>query len=367
MLLTSTDKINDKNISEFRFSSLTAGYINLDGECWHQLSAELQNMLAMRKAHLLSQFIFSGAAAIKPFPLDNNELNPLWLHGDCCGGGSSYSTQSMIISGAVPRPIVHRDEIAGYIYEDEYAVYCNLSGITAANLNASPSEQTSAVLEIIELLLNRNGFQFNNIVRTWFFLDRLLAWYREFNEIRTAFYGERGIFDNVIPASTGIGAANQYDAAVICNVFAVKPKNHNMKIAAVPSPMQDSALNYHSSFSRAVEISLPSCRQLMISGTAAIDRHGHSLYQGNAEKQLDYTMQVVLALLESRGMDWSNLMRGIAYFKHYHDKILLEKYLAKHNIAEFPLAVSHSTVCRDELLFEIEIDAAAENHFQPTT
>jgi hypothetical protein len=78
-------------------------------------------------------------------------------------------------------------------------------------------------------------------------------------------------------------------------------------------------------------------------------------------------MQVVLALLESRGMDWSNLMRGIAYFKHYHDKILLEKYLAKHNIAEFPLAVSHSTVCRDELLFEIEIDAAAENHFQPTT
>lgn len=359
MVIDNVDNAVECVLKEINFSSRTEACVTLRGDDWYEISAELRNVMAMRKAHLLSEFVFTGAGNVMTLNWNSSEVRSSWLRGDCCRGGTSYSTQAFILSGVSPRPVECRNETLGYVYEDEYAVYCNLSGITADNLHISPGGQTRCVLEKIESILNANGFKFNDIVRTWFFLDHLLDWYKEFNDARTDFYRSRGIFDKLVPASTGIGAANQDGSAVLCNLIAIKPKKDQIKIMTVASPMQDSPVKYHSTFSRAVEVIVPHCRHLMISGTASISQDGKTEYLDDAAKQIDKTMSVVHALLESRGMGWGDLYRGIAYFKNINDQILLEQYLLQHKIPQFPLAISHADVCRGDLLFEIEADASS--------
>ena len=68
-------------------------------------------------------------------------------------------------------------------------------------------------------------------------------------------------------------------------------------------------------------------------------------------------MRVVAGILASRGMGWDDVSRGIAYFKKRADIALFKKYCNVQGIEHFPLSVSHADVCRDDLLFEIEVDA----------
>lgn len=141
------------------------------------------------------------------------------------------------------------------------------------------------------------------------------------------------------------------------DVLAVQPKTDQLKIQVIPSPLQNPALNYKSSFSRAVELVYPTHKSVLISGTASIDPAGKTVYQDNPEKQISLTLDVVKAILVSRGMGWGDLFRGIAYFKDMDYLPLYRAIAAELGIPRFPLAVSHADVCRHDLLFEIEVDA----------
>lgn len=172
---------------------------------------------------------------------------------------------------------------------------------------------------------------FLHVVRTWFYLDKLYDWYAEFNEIRTGFFKQYGVFDNHIPASTGIGAANLHGTYLISNVLAVKPKNKDIRIGTVPSPLQCEATNYQSSFSRAIEIVFPAHRQLYISGTASIDNDGNSAHLGDIASQIDLTMNVVDQIIASRAMNWNNAVRSIAYFKDIRHVTAFNDYFKINN------------------------------------
>lgn len=45
---------------------------------------------------------------------------------------------------------------------------------------------------------------FSHVIRTWFYNNRLLDWYEEFNRARDTFFESRGVFDRLVPASTGL-------------------------------------------------------------------------------------------------------------------------------------------------------------------
>jgi enamine deaminase RidA (YjgF/YER057c/UK114 family) len=79
------------------------------------------------------------------------------------------------------------------------------------------------------------------------------------------------------------------------------------------------------------------------------------------EKQIRLTMEVIKAILDSRDMDWNDLFRGIAYFKDMDYLPIYRRIADELGIPRFPLAVSHADVCRDDLLFEIEVDAVKVN------
>ena len=319
----------------------------------------LRQSAADCNATILSQFVFAGTHHYEQFRKETDRANwpVVWLQGDACKDGEIYSMQGVALSGLDPQPIHFNGRDMGFTYEDEHAHYCRLRGVIPQDLSASRMEQTRSAFETMDAALKLNGFSFTDTIRTWIYLDQLLEWYDDFNVVRTQYFNETGIFDHMVPASTGIGASNQFGAAIMMDVLAVRPKNDQLKIQEITSPMQNPALDYRSSFARAVEMAYPTHKNVLISGTASIDSEGATVHLDDSEKQIRLTMEVVLAILESRGMGWKDLFRGIAYFKDIDDLSIYEKVATELGIPRFPLAISHADVCRHDLLFEIEVDA----------
>lgn len=280
-----------------------------------------------------------------------------WIEGDECSGEDLTATQAYAITGDCYKPLVYNGKAVGAIYEDDDALYCRIGDLKPDNIEATKKIQAREVFDKMEDILKTVGMDFTNVVRTWMYLNDLLTWYDDFNEVRNTFFQEKGIFGGVVPASTGIGVCNPAGAALVTDLLAVKPKTDRVKIEAIPSPLQCPALDYKSSFSRAVEVALPDHRTLYISGTASIEPGGKSVHIDDIEKQIALTMEVTHAILKSRKMDFSNTVRGIAYFKDITNAPVFKKYCKDKGLPRMPFALSHSDVCRDDLLFEIELDA----------
>jgi len=176
------------------------------------------------------------------------------------------------------RPLLDGPRRAGMLYESADALYCYLDELVPEDIEASPGDQTRSIFRQIERGLARAGMKFDNLVRTWFYLDRILDWYDEFNQARTPFLKEHGILEKLVPASTGVGMPNRYGAVGVAGALAIQPKSDRVRIAEVESPMQCSALAYRSTFSRAVEVERAGRRELYISGTASIEPGGKTAF-----------------------------------------------------------------------------------------
>ena len=265
--------------------------------------------------------------------------------------------QVFAVSGVKLKEINLNGEKAGFAYEDPDFEYVLLSDMRPDDTALAPGKQTREVYAKADAALKEAGMDFSRVVRTWFYLDKLLDWYKEFNDARTGCFDANGIFHKLVPASTGIGASNPEGAALVAGFYALKPKHGEAKITKVGSPLQCEAFNYKSAFSRAVEIKTGACRKLIISGTASIDPDGKSAFIGDLDKQIELTLKVVKEILSSRNMDWEDVTRSILYFKEQGTAPAFRKYCELNNIPAFPSTVVYTTVCREELLFEIELDA----------
>jgi enamine deaminase RidA (YjgF/YER057c/UK114 family) len=257
----------------------------------------------------------------------------------------------------VKRVNLAKEGVVGSLFEDEYGRCCRLVGLHPTDTSAGRTAQTEEIFRQMEAGLSECGMVFKDVFRTWFYNHDLLDWYDEFNAVRTSFFHERKIFDGVVPASTGIGGGNALDAALVAGLVALKPKSGEVKVSQIASPLQSSARDYGSSFSRAVEVGFPDHRRLYVSGTASIDPSGATVFLDDCKAQVQKTMEVVDAILRSRQMDWADVTRALAYFKDAKDAPLLEAYRQENGLAPFPVIVAENDVCRHDLLFELEIDA----------
>ncbi len=200
-----------------------------------------------------------------------------------------------------------------------------------------------------------------NIARTWLYLDDILSDYGLLNEAREAFFAKwHHPEEHMIPASTGIeGHARAGEPLILqaCAFF-----GERLSIRQQASPLQDEATRYGKLFSRCVVVELPRHRLVYISGTASIDRTGASVHQGDFDRQMVFTLDVLLAILRETGGDFSHVGQAAVYLKRGKD---LEKSRKILNEAMFPTqrALFHldTPVCRDDLLCEIELTAAIPN------
>jgi enamine deaminase RidA (YjgF/YER057c/UK114 family) len=247
----------------------------------------------------------------------------------------------------------------GSVFEDDYARYCRLGSLLPTDLSRPRDEQACEVLELMEAGLRAADMEFSHVLRTWFYSDDILSWYRQFNQVRNGFFTSRHVFDGLLPASTAVGAptAAGAGAALVSGLLAVKAKEETVRAIAVPSPLQCAAREYGSSFSRAVELVMPDHRRLLVSGTASIGPEGDTAHLGDADAQVARTLDVVNAILESRGMGWADVARGVGHFKRAEDAPAFRRCCDADQIGPLPVVLAQSEICRPDLLFELEVDA----------
>ncbi len=362
------EKYNHKNISASIVSNniYKEYFVNVDMSGSDDMKSSIPDLFAYLKkneAKVLMQMVFGNCSAKEKIIKKMLELNgevkwPVMAVEHDNGNYFSVSgMQFFAVSGVVLKELKLKDKVVGYKFEDEDAKYAYLCDMRPNDILKSKKEQVKEVYENVVQVLKQTDMDFSNVVRTWFYLDELLVWYREFNEARTDFFNENGIFVKLVPASTGIGAKNSEGMALANCIYAVKPKNEKVIIRKVDSPLQCEAINYKSAFSRAVEIQSGDVRKLFISGTASIDSNGKSMNAGDINKQIALTMKIVRAILKSRNMDWHNVTRVILYFKNKDMFSAFNQYCEVNNLPKFPFTIAYVTVCREELLFEIELDA----------
>jgi enamine deaminase RidA (YjgF/YER057c/UK114 family) len=330
---------------------------NLSDLC-HRLAAQLRECGAT-PLHLL---VFGGASAApagmaaleKCF--GGVDFPVTWVEGADCDGKPIAGIQLYAFTGEVGRIQVN-GRVLGSVFTEGGARQCLVGGLSPADKTLTRADQTRQTLEELQSVLARAGFELADTVRTWFFLENILAWYDEFNQARTTIYSNVKFRTGSLPASTGVGAKNPAGTALALAAWAFRPLEKSARAGEVASPLQCPAPAYGSSFSRAMEISSDTGRRLHISGTASIAPGGQTLWVGDTRKQVELTMDVVEAILRSRGLTFADLTRATAYFRHAADARVFSKWLAANRLEQMPVISTQCDVCRDDLLFELEAEA----------
>lgn len=295
------------------------------------------------------------------------------------GGFSAYS----LVPGRCNRPLVlvgHPDLPLQYasvvartkgdkarIEKQDRALKVTADGINllySAPIHSASdrSEQSmSLAFSSIRDILVTNQMRESEITRTWLFMKDILRDYELLNKAREAFFCASSFPAGYFyPASTGIEG----------HVIGGKPlsiefcafSGENLSARRLPSPLQNEPTAYGKLFSRAMTVQFPRNHLIFISGTAAIDKTGVSVFNEDVERQMKFTLEVLSAILEQVKGDFSHIVQAIVYLKRSADLDACRSILQK---AAFPCARSlfqlDTAVCRDDLLCEIEATAVIEN------
>jgi enamine deaminase RidA (YjgF/YER057c/UK114 family) len=280
-----------------------------------------------------------------------------WVDGAGCDGHPIAGLQALAFSAGKVVPITLKGQVVGSVFEEGGFKHCLLGGLGPDEPSASRPDQFRQTLGNVEAALGQAGFSMGDIARTWYYLDHLLSWYGEFNEVRTEAYSRVRFRTGSLPASTGISARNPAGAALVASIWALQSLHPSARAAEVPSPLQCPAPAYGSSFSRAMELTSPHGRRLLISGTASIAPGGETLWAGNLREQVHLTMEVIEAILASRGFRFSDINRATAYFKDAASLPEFSAWCAERELGALPVVAAQCGICRDDLLFELEADA----------
>lgn len=283
----------------------------------------------------------------------------LWVEGASCFGLPLAGFQVFLLPEGEVERVRLGGQVVGSVFSDAGARHCLLAGMAPLDVTQSRAVQCGQFFQNVSEALGQFGFSYGDIARTWFYNDEILAWYDDFNLVRTAFYKKQKFATGSLPASTAVLGRNPRGAALTFGAWAVLPVFSDVRVREVASPLQCPAPAYGSSFSRAMEIGSGGRKRLLVSGTASIEPGGKTVWQGDTPKQIALTMDVVDAMLKPNGLGFGDVTRATAYFKHAADVTVLQRWLSAHDLAAMPVVPVHCDICRDDLLFEIELDASA--------
>jgi enamine deaminase RidA (YjgF/YER057c/UK114 family) len=320
--------------------------------------------LRPKQATIVRQEIF-GAAGMEPETTRalHDAIGPLqwpvsWVEAAGIDRSPLAGIHTMAVSDTPVEAIQVNGRTVGSMFTDGEARHVMLAGLHPGDGGQAKPVQAYQVFENLERALQQSRMTCADLMRTWLFLDDILAWYAPFNRVRTEFYQQRHVPRDVLPASTGIGLRNPTGTALVAGAWAARGLNGAFTARDIPSPLQGPPRAYGSRFARAVEMVSGGLRRVLISGTASITRDGHSAHEGDMRGQVELTMNVVRKILASREMSFADATRATAYIKRPLDAPVFGAWLADHGLRAWPvLTIAPATICRDELLFEIELDA----------
>jgi enamine deaminase RidA (YjgF/YER057c/UK114 family) len=261
--------------------------------------------------------------------------------------------------------ISHDGVPCGWTVRGKDASYLTLSDIgrlRAPLTRQNPWDEARVTFDLASRLMDAEGWSYGDVQRTWFYLDHILDWYPEFNEVRNAAYARLGLLGRdaraIIPASTGIAGASRHGLWCTLDLLATRPSNGgHYAVRRLTNPSQNEAPEYGAAFSRGLAIDLSEISYLLVSGTASIDDHGQSMHRGDFAAQVNDTLDAVSALLASAGAGLTDIIQATAFIKDRSYAETLARVLDQRGLANLAPICAVADVCRDELLFELDATA----------
>ena len=317
-----------------------------------------QSYTRIRKKH--RNFAQSPFSYIQGTPVHGNGLSGIQIHA------------VKPVSDENPRIFYDGKRPCGSVWRRKDTTYVYIAGVHGfhgrpQNGNRSRRDQAAAMFDAMKRLMAYQSTGFRNVVRTWIYLDDILEWYDVFNAVRTEKFRSFGLIPRsaavssggpaYFPASTGIGGQNPVGAFCCSDALAVSGP---VQVSVLPGILQPSAYSYGSAFSRGICIEENGCRQVFISGTAAIDATGRSLYPRDVDAQIRKTLEVVEALIGEKGATLEDIRSATVYFKNAEDLNIYEKLAARLGLMILPAVFVVADICRDELLVEMDALAVVE-------
>ena len=242
----------------------------------------------------------------------------------------------------------------------------NIQGLNQDTVqDTNPAAQAQRMIKRAERILREQGLTFRNVIRTWFYLSQILDWYGEFNKARNALYDTYGILPTsrndrlLLPASTGIEGDTPQGAAGTMDLIAMAgPMDSHPLIKQLSNANQLDAYRYNSAFSRGALICNSDVHLIQVSGTAAIDEAGVSLYPGDVRAQIECTFDKIEALIGQEGAGLKDICSATAFVKRPEDAVHFWEIARYRGLKDFPGICVVADICRDELLFEIDAEVA---------
>jgi len=213
-------------------------------------------------------------------------------------------------------------------------------------------QETFSMFESAGALLEKEGMDFRDVMRTWIYLRNMEADYAEFNRARRDYFRREGIDQR--PASTGIqGSPSGADHNLTMGFYACKSEGP-VGTEVMHTPTLNEAWQYGSDFSRGLKVVEANRIALYISGTASVDEEGRTVHLGDLDAQARRMIRNISTLLQGQAAGLDNLVSAVTYVKRAHDAARMRQILADYGLMNIPNAVVHAEVCRPDLLCEME-------------
>jgi enamine deaminase RidA (YjgF/YER057c/UK114 family) len=249
------------------------------------------------------------------------------------------------------------------------SVYLVLQGISGKHDHSEQHEdrplQLQRLLECGSKILRQNGASYGDVVRTWFYLSEILDWYPAFNKARNEKYREFGIMPRpgdgklLLPASTGIAGDSPQGGAASMDLIAITGENRaRPTIKQLSNTAQLDAFRYGSAFSRGALIQEPDVSIIEVSGTAAIDEQGESQFVHDIYGQIDCTFDKIEQLISKEGARLRDLAAATVFVKRPEHADIFWDMAESRGLGDLPAVCVVADICREELLFEIDAEAA---------
>ena len=144
----------------------------------------------------------------------------------------------------------------------------------------------------------------------------------------------------------------------------VGPPESRPLVRQLSNPGQQDAFQYGSAFSRGALIRQPDVSLIQVSGTAAIDEQGQSLYPGDVRAQIDCTFDKIAALIGQEGATLTDIAAACVFVKRPEDALVYQERAAARGLSNLPAVIMVADVCREELLFEMDAEVAFDPSLQ---
>lgn len=348
------------NVRPTPLASGEAGVRDVYGRLWQ--------LLRENSAGIFSERIFTQPGVVRSVLHGRraglgelgDDVPPTVLEAPPSGAGpEAPQLQIHAVGGnAKPEPITYDGRPIGRRIFGQGRDWVHIN-IRSSTPSAAPAEQAREVYERANQVLSEQGMSFRCVGRTWVWLRDILDWYGEFNRARTAVFEETGLVAagnraTFLPASTGIGVSPAGGGACGLELIAMSDGRESIRSSEAAGE-QCSAFSYGSAFARAVVAPMPSGEALMVSGTAAIDSSGVSEHPGDIRGQIDATIQHLRSLMAEAGWSDEHVVSAIGYCKTPEVAAVFSEEWPS---LSWPRVEIIGDVCREELLFEMEVMAA---------